>query len=146
MSEQADLRRSWTVAVLVCFVVNLVPALLAAIVLKKSAGQIAEPYFALVAIQIVATMLAWRLRKWEERGGEPARVAFGWALMVAFLSCGAIATFVYSAAEFRLLDVRANWDVILFAGIATIFVSGVSMYYQSLPRLVARASKRIDPR
>jgi hypothetical protein len=82
------------------------PFLIAGRVLKRPAHELAGPYLAFAAPAVILLPLIWWLRKWEEQGASPKRVARGWGLsMVLFGIAIAFAVF-YSGIKLHLMEQR----------------------------------------
>src|SRR3954469_24448162 len=83
---------------------ELGPFLIAGWLLNKKADELAAPYLAFAAPMVILAPLIWWLRKWEEQGVSPKRLAHGWGLSMAlFVAAVGVAVF-YSGARLSLID------------------------------------------
>jgi hypothetical protein len=122
---------------------ELGPFLIAARVLKKSAGELAGPYLAFAVPWAIMAPLIWWLRKCEEQGVSPKRLAHGWGLSMALFGVAGVAAVFYSGVELRLMDPRdaVISFVVMVLLSAPIFYFG--MYHRALPRISARSAEKL---
>lgn len=125
-------------------VLELGPFLIAMVVLKKSAGELAGPYIAFAIPWGIVLPLVWWLRKWEEQGASPKRLARGWGLSIALFVIAIGAAVFYSGVKLFLID---RGDAIvsfvatgLWGGCIVYFV----LYHMALRRITTRRSKDLS--
>jgi hypothetical protein len=112
-------------------------------VLHTTEGELAGPYLAFAVPGVIILLLAWWLRKWEERGPLPRRLALGWGLSAAlFFSTGAIA-FFYSAVKLHLLNPNDIASFIV-VGAGGVLIASFSLYRSAITRISARSARNMD--
>lgn len=117
---------------------ELGPFVIAAWVLKKSAGELAGPYLAFAVPWAVTAPVVWWLRKWEMRGVSPKRLAHGWGLSMAFFGVAEVAATFYSGVELRLMDPR---DAVI-SFVVMVLLSAPIFYFVTYHRALRRVSAR----
>jgi hypothetical protein len=123
---------------------ELGPCLIAARVLNMTVGELAGPYLAFAVPWAILAPLIWWLRKGEEQGASPKRLARGWGLsMVLF---GAAVTFAVFYSGIKLGFVDINDAVIDF--VLTVLVSAPIFYFvmhhMAMTRTSVRAARKLD--
>ncbi len=112
-------------------------------VLKKTAGEMAGPYLAFALPAVIVMPLIWWLRKWEEGGASPKRLAHGWGLSMALWVLALAVAVFYSGAKFRLMtpsDAGISFVTsALFSGLILYFVG----YHRALARLSSKADEKL---
>jgi hypothetical protein len=126
---------------------ELGPFLIAGRVLEKTAGEMAGPYLAFAMPWAIMAPLIWWLRKWEEQGASPKRLARGWGLSMALFGVVLGFAVFYSGVKLRLMHmsdaVSSFVTMALFSGL--IFYFG--MYHRALTRISSRTTgKQGSPR
>ncbi len=139
MPENLWRKMAW--AGVLYFVLVLIPAFFAMLVLQKSADEMAGPYLAFAAPGPFFLLMAMWLRVWEDRGASPRRLALLWALMVMLFVLVTDGAIVYSGTALTLIDPQ---DVLAFivAGVFGAFVAALTVYRRTLAITAARAGKR----
>ncbi|MGB6691060.1 MAG: hypothetical protein WBE76_24770 [Terracidiphilus sp.] len=125
-------------------VLELGPFLITGWVFKKTAGELAIPYLAFAVPWAIMAPLIWWLRKWEERGVSPRRVARGWGLsMVLFGFAVGFAVF-YLGINLHLIAPR---DAVI-GFVVTVLLSApifyFGMYHMALARISSRTSGKLS--
>jgi hypothetical protein len=121
-------------------VLELGPFLIAGWVFKKTANELAGPYLAFAAPWAIMAPLIWWLRKWEETGVSPKRVAHGWGLSMALFGVAVAVAVFYSGVALRLVD-RKDAIVSFIVGVLlSVPIFYYTLYRLTLPRISARAS------
>jgi hypothetical protein len=109
------------------------PFLIAGLVLKKTVGEMAGPYLAFAVPAAIIMPLIWYLKKWEEQGVTPKRLARGWGLsMVIFVVAMGVAVF-YSGVKLHLMG---RWDAVVSFIVSTLW-GGLIVYF-TLCHMVSR--------
>jgi len=72
--------------------------------LRKTASELIGPFLAFAVPWAIFAPLVWWLRKWEEQGATPKRLARGWGLSMALFSIAVMVALFYSGMELRLMD------------------------------------------
>ena len=124
-------------------VLELGPFLIAAWLLKKTAGELAGPYLAFAAPWVIFVPLIWWLRRWEETGASPKRLARGWGLSMALFGIAVEVAVFYSGVELHLMDQNdavGGFIVALLLGIPILYLG---MYYKSLRTISSRAAEKL---
>jgi hypothetical protein len=122
---------------------ELGPCLIVARVLNVAAGELVGPYLAFAVPWAILAPLIWLLRKGEEQGASPKRLAHGWGLGMAIFGVAAAVAVFYSGIALRLVDVT-NAISGLFAAVllsAPIFYFG--MYHMAFKRISSRAAGKL---
>jgi hypothetical protein len=128
----------WAIALLL--VLELMPAIVVKEVLHVTMGQLVGPYLAFAGPAVIFLLLAWWLRRQEERGAPPGRLALAWGLSAGlFVFTIGVALF-YSASALHLIDPRESWGALVFAVSAGTLVTSFTMYHKVLPTISARAA------
>ncbi len=120
------------------------PFLIAKHVLRKTTGELAGPYLAFAVPWAILAPIIWWLRKWEEKGVTPKRLARGWgASMVLFVVAVGVAVF-YSGVKFGFIspiDAEVSFvSTALFGGLIVYF----RMYHLVLTNLSAKAAGKLE--
>ena len=120
-------------------VLELAACRIAAQVLNKTADELAGPYLAFAVPWAILAPLIWWLRKWEEQGVSPKRLARGWGLSMALFGVAVAVAVFYSGSVLRLMDPT---DV---AGgfIATVLLSVPIFYFVGSRLMLTRLSARV---
>jgi hypothetical protein len=118
------------------------PLLIAGWVLKKTAGELAGPYLAFAVPAAIIMPLIWLLRKWEEKGTLPKRVARAWGLSAAFFCVAVMVALFYSGAELRLMNTRDALAGFVVTALWGGFIVYFTMYHMALRRISARAASK----
>jgi hypothetical protein len=117
---------------------ELGPFFIAGWVLRRTARELAGSYLALAIPGAIMISLVWWLRRWEQRGAPPKRLAHGWGLsMAAFVVATAGALF-YSGVELRLVDPADAVGDLAVAALFGALVGYFSVYHMVLPRISSR--------
>jgi len=110
--------------------------------LRRGTEELALPYLAFAAPGVIGLLLAWRLRKWEEQGASPRRIAAGWCLSVVLLFSTVALSFLYSGVKFRLFrpsDAKSFMVVALVGAL----IASFSLYRMALSRISARSKQQV---
>jgi hypothetical protein len=119
-------------------VLELGPFFIAGWVFKKTAGELAGPYLFFAAPWAIMAPLIWWLRRWEDQGVLPKRVARGWGLsMVLFGIATAFAVF-YTGIKFHLMEPR---DAVI-SFFVMVLLSAPIFYFVVYRRALTRISSR----
>lgn len=122
---------------------ELGPFLIAGQVLKKTVGEMAGPYLAFAMPWVIMVPLIWWLRKREEQGTSPKRLARGWGLSMALFGVVLGFAVFYSGVKFSLIGlsdaVISFVTTALFSGL--IFYFG--MYHMALKRISSRTAAKL---
>jgi hypothetical protein len=121
-------------------VLELGPFLIAGYILRKTAGAMAGPYLAFAMPWAIMAPLIWWLRKWEEQGASPKRLARGWGL--SMLLFGVVIQFAVFYSGVQLSLIRLNDAIISFVAAALFngLVFYFGMYHMALNRISSRAT------
>jgi hypothetical protein len=114
--------------------------LLAAMLLKKTIGELVIPYIAFAIPWVIFAPIIWWLRKWEEQGASPTRLARLWALGVAVFGTTIYLAAFYSA---RMLDFMSGTDALIDCVVVvllTIPVLTFVLYQRAIRVLSARTA------
>lgn len=120
-------------------VLELGPFVIAAWALKKTAGELVGPYLAFAVPWAIMAPLIWRLRKWEEGGVSPKRLAHGWGFSMALFGVAVGLAVFYSGIKLQVMDSKdavVSFAVVVLLSVP-IFYFG--MYRMALTRICARA-------
>ena len=121
---------------------ELGPFLIAGHVLKKTVGDMAGPYLAFAMPWAIMAPLIWWLRKREEQGASPRRLARGWGGSMALF--GVVLGFAVFYSGVQLSLIRLSDAVISFVTMALfsglIFYFG--MYHMALKRISSRTTAK----
>jgi len=112
---------------------------IAALVLNKTAGELAGPYLAFAIPWAILAPLIWWLRKWEEHGASPKRLARGWGLGMAVFGVAVAVAFFYSGSALRLMDPTDVAGGFIATVLLSIPILYFGMYYTALRPISARA-------
>jgi len=112
-------------------------------VLHTTEEKLAGPYLAFAVPGVIVLLLAWWLRKWEERGPSPRRLAFGWGLSAAFFFSAVAGAFFYSGVTLHLLN-PSKIGSFITVGALGVLIASFSLYYTALSRISARATRNTD--
>jgi len=123
---------------------ELGPCLIAARVLNKTAGELVGPYLAFAVPWAILAPLIWWLRKWEEQGASPKRLARGWGLSMALFGVVVAVAVFYSGIVLRLIDPTDAVGGFIAAVLLSVPISNFGMYYRALPRISARSAGKLD--
>ncbi|MGB6194588.1 MAG: hypothetical protein WBF42_19145 [Terracidiphilus sp.] len=116
---------------------------IAAQVLNRTADQFAGPYLAFAVPWVIFAPLIWWLRKWEEQGETPKRLARGWSLGMALFGVAVEAAVFYSGTVLRLMDPTDVAGGFIATVLLSVPILYFGMYYTALRSISARAvSKR----
>jgi len=106
-------------------VLELGPFRIAALVLKKTAGELAGPYLAFAVPWAIMAPLIWWLKKWEARDVSPKRLARGWGLSMVLFGVAVTFAVFYSGIKLGFVDMTdAVIDFVL-----TVLVSAPIFYF-----------------
>jgi hypothetical protein len=112
-------------------------------VFKKTAGELAGPYLAFAVPWAIMAPLIWRLRKWEERGVSPKRLAHGWGLSMALFGVALAVAVFYSGVELRLMDRKDAVVSLLVVVLLSVPIYYYSLYRRALSRISARSAGKV---
>lgn len=102
-------------------------------------GKLIGPYLANGAPGTIFFPVIWWLRKLEERGASPRRLAVGWGLCTALFFSATNVALLYSAVAFRLINPDdALWGFVL-AEIGGVPAALFTAYSTALKRISTRA-------
>jgi hypothetical protein len=122
---------------------ELGPCLIAARGLNKTADELVGPYLAFAVPWAILAPLIWWLRKREELGASPKRLARGWGLSMACFGVAVIVAVFYSGSVLRLMDPKDVVGGFITTVLLSIPILYFGMYYTALRSISARAvSKR----
>ena len=109
--------------------------------LHTTEEKLVGSYLAFAAPAVIFLPLVWWLRKWEERGVPPKRLALEWGLCGAIFFSGIAAALLYSGVELHLLNPRdvAGLAIIVLVGV---FAASFSLYSTVLRRISAGANSQ----
>lgn len=141
MPEHLWRKMAW--AYLLGLVLTLIPFAIAGLVLHTSARALAGPYLAFLAPQwIVLTVVMW-LRKLEERGASPKRLAIGWGVTIALFYWAVIAACIYVGMTLRIVKPGDPMWVFVFGMMA--IVGTASSYFIGYKRTLEVIRARARP-
>lgn len=109
-------------------------------VFKKTSGELVGLYLAFSVPWAIMAPLIWWLRKWEEQGASPKRLARGWGLSMALFGVAGIVATYYSGIELRLMDPK---DAV-GGFVATVLLSVPLFYFVMYRMALTRLSSRAD--
>jgi hypothetical protein len=124
-------------------VLELGPFLIAGWVFKKTAGELAGPYLAFAMPWAIMAPLIWWLRRWEERGVPPKRLAHGWGLSMALFGVAVAVAVFYSGVELRLMDLKGTVVGFIVVVLLIVPISYWTLYRRALPRISARSAGKL---
>jgi hypothetical protein len=127
----------WSLGILLAL--ELGACRIAAQVLNKTAGELAGPYLAFAVPWAIFAPLIWWLRKWEERGASPKRLARGWGLGMALFDIAVDVAVFYSGMVLHLMDPT----LVVGAFITTVLMSAPTSYFVVYHLVLARISSRV---
>jgi hypothetical protein len=125
---------------------ELGPFLIAKQVFNKTAGDLAGPYLAFALPAVVVMPLIWWLRKWEERGASPKRVARGWGTSVALFGVAVVVAVFYSGIELRLMNPRDAIGGFVASVLLSVPIFYFGIYHRALKVISTRATGKQMPR
>jgi drug/metabolite transporter (DMT)-like permease len=111
--------------------------------LHATEGELAGPYLAFAVPGVIVLLLAWWLRKWEERGPSPRRLALGWGLSGLLFFCAVAIAFFYSGVELHLLNLGVVASFIV-VGVGGVLIASFSLYHSALRSISARTTRNTD--
>jgi hypothetical protein len=120
-------------------VLELAACRIAAQVLNKTAGELAGPYLAFAVPWAILAPLIWWLRKREERGISPKRLARGWGLGMAVFGVAVAVAVFYSGMALRLMDPTDVAGGFIATVLLSVPILYFGMYYTALRSISARA-------
>lgn len=91
-------------AIGIWLVLELGPFFIAALALRKSAGELAGPYLAFAVPWAIMAPLIWWLKKWEERSVEPKRLARACGVSTALFGVVLLLAGSYSGVKLGILN------------------------------------------
>ena len=112
------------------------------LVLNKTVVELASPYLVFAVPGVILLPLAWQLRKWEEQGSSPKRLAFGWTLCAALFFSTVAIVVIYSGVELHLVNLNDEWSFIV-AGMVGVPTASLTVYRMALVRISARANRNV---
>lgn len=115
---------------------------IAAQVLNKTASELAGPYLAFAIPWAILAPLIWWLRKWEEQGASPKRVARGWGLGMALFGVTVVGAVFYSGLVLRLMDPPGVAGGFIATVLLIVPILYFGMYGRALRSLSARAASK----
>jgi hypothetical protein len=127
-------------AIVLLLVLELIPAIVVKEVLHVTMGQLVGPYLAFAVPAVLFLLLAWWLRRQEERGATARRLALAWGLSAGLFVLTIGVALFYSASALRLIDPREFLGPLIFAVSAGTLVTSFTMYRKVLPTISARAA------
>ena|SRR5882724_12414934 len=113
-------------------------------ILHAPEGELVGPYLAFAVPGVILLPAAWRLRKWEERGASPRRLALWWGMLIVSFASAVLVAFVYSGIELHLIDPSDIVGGSVVAGVLLIPTAFFTMYHRVLSRTSARAARHMD--
>lgn len=125
-------------------VLELGPCLIAARVLNMTAGELAGPYLAFAVSWAILAPLIWWLRKGEEQGSSPRRLARGWGLGMALFGVAAVVAVFYSGIALRLVDPTDAVGGLIAGVLLSVPIFYFGMYHMALKRISLRAAGKLD--
>ncbi len=120
-------------------VLELGPFLIAAQVLNKTAGELVGPYLVFAAPAVIIMPLIWWLRKWEERGVSPKRLAHGWSLSLVLFGVAVDVAVSYSGVKFGFMSPMDAIGGLAVFILLSVSISYLTMYHRVLRVTSARA-------
>ena len=127
------------------FVLELGPFFIASAIFKKTARELAGPYLAFAVPAVIVMPLIWWLRKWEELGALPERLARGWGLSMALFGVALAVAVFYSGVELRLVDLQDAVVEFFVSGLMAGFILYFVGYHRTLKVLTSRAIEKQAP-
>lgn len=124
-------------------VLELGPFCIAGRVFKTTAGELAGPYLAFAVPWAVMAPLIWWLRKCEERGVSPKRLAQGWGLSTVPLGVAVAIAVFYPGAEFRLMDRKDAVVSFIVVELFSVPILYCTLYYMALAIASSRTSGKL---
>lgn len=122
------------------FLLELGPFVIAARVLNRSARELVGPYLAFAVPWAIFAPLIWWLRKWEEQGTTPKRLAHGWAVGMVFFGVAAAIAVFYSGNALRLMDPTHAIGDFIAVVLFMVPILYFTMHRLALTRICARAT------
>lgn len=121
---------------------ELGPFIMAAQALNKTAGELAGPYLAFAAPAVIVMPLVWWLKKREEHGASPKRLARAWGLITALFIVAVTVALFYSGVELRLMDASRAFGGFVAAALWGAFIVYFSAYRTALRQISARVAEK----
>jgi hypothetical protein len=109
-------------------------------VLKKTAGELVGSYLAFATPAAIIMPLIWWLRKWEERGASPKRLARGWGLGTALFAIGVDVAVFYSGMVLHLMNPTDVVGGFITAVLISVPISYFVAYHLTLARISSRVT------
>ena len=125
---------------------ELGPFLIAARVFNMAAGELAGPYLAFAVPWVILAPLIWWLRKGEEQGSSPRRLARGWGFGMALFGVAVVVAVFYSGVALRLVDRTDAVGGLIAAVLLSVPIFYFSMHHMALKRISSRAAEKLGNR
>jgi hypothetical protein len=122
---------------------ELGPCLIAARVLNMTAEELAGPYLAFAVPWAILAPLIWWLRKGEEQGASPKRLARGWGIGMALFGVAAVVAVFYSGIALRLVVPTDAAGGLIGAVLLSAPILYFGMYHMALKRISTRAADKL---
>lgn len=119
----------------------LAVAFFAALILHKSASEMALPYLVFAVPGPIFLLVSMWLRVLEDLGVPPKRIAIAWTLMMMLFALAIDGATVFSGVELRLIDQQ---DIYAFAvsGVFLTLITPLMFYRRILTTIAARIGNR----
>jgi hypothetical protein len=124
-------------------VLELGPFFIVGLAFKKTAGELAGPYLAFAMPWAIMAPLIWWLRKWEEVGVSPKRLAHGWGLSMALFGVAVAVAVFYLGVELHLMDRKDAVVSFIVVVLLSAPIGYCTLYLTALPRISARSAGKL---
>ena len=137
----ANMRIAMLWAICLYLALEGVPFVVVKLIANVSVGELFGPYLAFAVPGVIFLLLAMSLRRWEERGPPPRRLALGWGLSIVFFFLAICGACFYASVTLRFVHRDDAVWVFGMMAVAGTPVGFFMMYNMVLQRIASRAAK-----
>jgi len=123
---------------------EIMPFLILGLALKKTAAELAGPYLACAMPAAILMPLVWWLRRREDKGASPKRLAHGWGASVALFSVAMVVATIYSGVKLGFMDPKYALGGLVVSVLLSVPISYFTLYYMAMTRISSRAAAKGD--
>ncbi|MGA3082661.1 MAG: hypothetical protein ABSD44_15025 [Terracidiphilus sp.] len=124
------------------FVLEIGPFLVLGFALKKTAAELAGPYLACAMPGAIMMPLVWWLRRWEDQGAPPKRVARGWGMCMALFSLAMVVAVTYSGVKLGFMDPKDALGGLVVSVLLSVPIGYFTLYNMAITRIPSRAAAK----